>query len=1381
MTYQINTFIATMDNYGKVTEYTTEAMNSAGTAQEKYGAYMDSIQAHLNQLTTTWQEFVLNLDQSGTFNSIIDAASGFINVLDVLLNKFKMFDYIAIPALFASLAGVISSKTLPALLKMTTTVSSGLSTFGSFFKTLKNGFDISSDLVGSFSDAFIQSFPGIVSNINSFKSGIESSGGVLKFLTSGTQAATAALSGLSAAFSVGVGVISLVVMAIQNHNAELERSLQLARDNAQTYANETQQINSLISEYTELNDKLDDNNLTSEEVASTKDRLAEIQESLNSLYGDEKTNIDLTNGSYEEQLEILKELNREKALQYLSDNKEGIKEAEKQVDKGYTVNVGALTPGTAGSYSPFIGLDKETINEFEEYLKNTFGDSIRTQFGQIKLDIDAKDAEQTFQNLYDSIQQFEADAGVDLSRILNNLLDERTRTKLDEAEQNWQTALEAQKARAQVDLETTDSYTNLTKAVYEYNNALMSGDTSKIEETNQRLQDVDASAQKLKEEYPDAYQDVIDSVIETTETVSEETPEITENMTDELADVAENVDLSGIIEALEDVEDTDIDSDIFEDLVDAADDAGVSFEDLIDKMVEVGKITPEVGNKIKSAFHTSILKELQQDIQNTIGQMAAFDSNWDTLTSAVEEFNQAGYLSAATLQSLTDNNLLEYLQLSANGLEIDRQAFLNNAEAVKAKAIEDVKAEAFIKLCTIALQDNAAVQAAVESQAYATGSAVEQAAADFASSTPSIMSVTTAANAMWAALRGQGMSGGTLNMSKASAIINDMNNKIKIIQNTTYKAATAMGSVASGAGRAAGGLGSAADNARKLKEELEDAQDAINDYIDMVADMIKQEMEDQKDALEDEKDALEDKKDAALDAIDEEAEAMDRYYEDLRDQMDREKELADRNFEDRKEQLENLKDRQDEMFEDQKEALEDELDAYEEKIEAEKELLKQKEEERKYEQDLADKVKDVAKIQSELAALQFDDSIEAQKKKIELTEELAERQEELDEFQAEHSSELKEDALDKELERYEKSHEEKIKDIEEQQAAYEKMIDAQISALEQEQKAYERAHEDKLYALEQEQKEYERNIEDRKKLVEQEYDNEIAKIEEKIEAVSDAMDKEGEIIQEAIRRIEEDAEGTYQALLEWNRQYGSGIDSDVIEKWNSAKAALEKYRDTTGSVVSALDNIKNKLKEIEDTANKASGAAGGLGGAFNQLPPTIDKINLKIGSMIKLLQKVKLPTGEIGWKNTHSGEIYTKNHNGTGYVEASDEERKLSKRLGLKSDEVVRVLKVGEAVIPKEKNLQNIRNTNTEIENIKNIKSNTSNNVQKITNSSSKNYITESPVTSVSIGDIVIQGNADSSTVSKLSEIRDSLIKDVFAKINKHTNLSGFRNVKGYV
>lgn len=1108
MTHQINTFIATMDNYSKVTEYTTKAINSAGTAQEKYGAYMDSIQAHLNQLTTTWQEFVLNLDQSGTFNSLIKAAENFIKVLDTLLNKFGLFDKLGLPILFASIAGVLTSKLGTALTS-------------------------------------------IISNVTTFMSAVKTSGSVLSAMGSSAQIAAAGISTLSLGISAIVGVLSFAIIAIQNHNAELERNLQLARDNAQIYADESENLNNLTYKYIELNKKLEENSMNSEEVSSIKNELASVQERLNSLYEDEKLNIDLVNGSYQEQINKLKELSAEEARRFLTkENTSGYEQAKEynysKVGETYLFNPDDLNIDSSALSALKDRLKKELSDVAEMSFSDTFGDGFLLGLTYIE-----QNAEETLNRFRNIIEETQAETGADMSNIINDIQTSFSSIDFDAIAANSQLILQYEQAQIMANTQLGEKYHELLLAINEYNEAILSRDTEKIEETKIKLDETKASMTEFAEEYPVVYDNAMSTIIDITETAEEEMQDTTENAVDELANIAGNIDLSGIIEALEDVEDTDIDSDIFEDLVDAADDAGVSVEDLIDKMVEIGNITPEVGNKIKSAFHTSILKELQQDIQNTIGQMAAFDSNWDTLTSAVEEFNQAGSLSAATLQSLIDNNLLEYLQLSANGLEIDRQAFLNNAEAVKAKAIEDVKAEAFIKLCTLALQNNAAVQAAVESQAYATGSAIQQAGADFAATVPDATSLAVAADAMWKALEGQGLSGGSLDLGQAASIIDDMNNKINIIKNTTYKAATAAKGVASGAGSAASNLGSAADAARELKEELEDAQDAINDYIDMVVDMIKQELEDQKDALEDEKDALEDKKDAALDALDEQAEAMDRYYEDLKDQMDREKELADRNFEDRKEQLENLKDQQDGMFEDQKDALEDELDAYKEKIKAEKELLKQKEEEKKYEKELADKVKDVAKIQSELAALQFDDSIEAQKKKIELTEELAERQGELDEFQAEHNTELQEDALDKELERYEKSHEEKIKDIEEQQEAYEKMIDAQIKAIEQEQKAYERAHEDKLYALEEEQKAFERNIEDQKVEIEKRYEEEKKKIEEKIEAVSDAMEKEGELVQEAIRRIEEDATGTYEALLEWNSKYGSGINESLFPLYSN--------------------------------------------------------------------------------------------------------------------------------------------------------------------------------------------------------------------------------------
>lgn len=1153
-THQINTFIATMDNYGKVTEYTTEAMNSSGTAQEKYTAYMDSIQAHLNQLTTTWQEFVLNLNQSGTFNSLIDAASNLIKILDTLLNKFGLFKNLGIPIIFATLAGTLTSKAVPALTKVL-----------SIFEKIPNAiskFNDGFEGTGSVLNALSFVVTGSVSGFKNMKTEAEAAGGMLTFLASDAESAQAAMTALTASVSAGVAIITVLISLYQQHKAEQERLLELSRDNAQEYANQNTQIQSLISEYTEINEKLKEHSMNSEEVATSKDRLAEIQESLNSLYGDEKTNIDLVNGSYEDQIEILKNLNKEDARRFVAENTEGYEQAKKQNEKNNKIVLGKTgtndipglikslfptTPLVDVMVAPKLDLEDDVLQKLKDELKEKLGDKIDFTAGVISLDVDLSEAEESLNTFMDTVEDFSEKYGVELSALSESALKAFSNFDFDAIEQNNQLILQYEQSQIMSSDKLGESYHNLLLAINDYNEAILSGDPEKIEETKAKLDETQASMTEFAEEYPVAYDDAISTIIDTTETAKEGVQDTTENAVDELANVAENIDLSGITEALEDVEDSDIDSDIFDDLVDGAEDAGISVEDLVDKFVEVGDIAPEVGDKIKSAFHTSVLNDLQQELQNTMGQMAAFDSNWDTLTSAVEEFNKAGSLSAATLQSLTDNNLLQYLQLSANGLEIDRQAFLNNAEAVKAKAIEDVKAEAFMQLRTLATENNTAAEAAAVEQSGNTASAVEQMRIAFVRATPDI-DTTTNALARYMAVSGGSFTG---DWSKANKIISDMNNKINIIKNTTYKAASAVGSVASGAGKASKGLGGAADAARKLKEELKDAQDAINDYVDMVVDMIKQELEDQKDALEDEKDALKDKKDDALDAIEEEAEAKDRYYEDLKDQMDQEKELADRNFEDRKDQLESLKDRQDEMFEKQKDALDDELDAYKEKIKAEKELLEQKEKEKKYEQELSDKVKDVAKIQSELAALQFDDSIEAQKKKLELTEELSNKQSKLDEYQAEHNTELQEDALDKELDRYEKSHDKKIKDIEEEQDAHEKMIDAQIKALEKEKKEYERNHKDKLTALEQEQKEFKRNIEDRKKSTEEEYDNEIKKIEEKIDAVDKAMDKEGALVQEAIRRIEDDAEGTYKALLEWNREYGSGINESLFPLYSN--------------------------------------------------------------------------------------------------------------------------------------------------------------------------------------------------------------------------------------
>ena len=75
-------------------------------------------------------------------------------------------------------------------------------------------------------------------------------------------------------------------------------------------------------------------------------------------------------------------------------------------------------------------------------------------------------------------------------------------------------------------------------------------------------------------------------------------------------------------------------------------------------------------------------------ITNNLKKLDDLNTNYTTLTGAVDEFNKTGQMSSATLQSLISNNLLQYLDMSSGKLQINTQSLLNQAEASKVAAIE---------------------------------------------------------------------------------------------------------------------------------------------------------------------------------------------------------------------------------------------------------------------------------------------------------------------------------------------------------------------------------------------------------------------------------------------------------------------------------------------------------------------------------------------------------------------------------------------------------------------------------------------------------------------------------------------------------------------
>lgn len=115
----------------------------------------------------------------------------------------------------------------------------------------------------------------------------------------------------------------------------------------------------------------------------------------------------------------------------------------------------------------------------------------------------------------------------------------------------------------------------------------------------------------------------------------------------------------------------------------------------------------------------------------------------------------------------------------------------------------------------------------------------------------------------------------------------------------------------------------------------------------------------------------------------------------------------------------------------QVDALEDLKDKYGEIIDKKKESLQLTKDEADYQDEVADKVKEMAKLQEKINALSLDDSRESIAKRKDLEEQLADLQKELGQTQANEAYDRQTDNLDKMQEAYEKEKDAEIKKLQE--------------------------------------------------------------------------------------------------------------------------------------------------------------------------------------------------------------------------------------------------------------------------------------------------------------------------------------------------------------
>lgn len=295
-TYQRNTLMAILENWKEVGEAQEVAAESAGSTERKYSSYMDSIQAHLNQLSTAWSQFLINIDASGAAVKIIDAITGLVNLLDFLINKTPAATIVitALTAALIRLAAIKLTSLSNSIIELANNIlnmkkaMSGMSSSasgGGFLNTLKNLF--SGRMTGSSNKS-----GGIFSVIKNFLSGKSfKSSGAAKAATevgeaiagAGTKAvgAGAAITTLGGALKslvpygliiTGIGVAFDVLKdeiddAIVT-NDELAESMQTHSDNISNIESEigsyNSQLDTNISRLAQINDLKGTSNWTPE-------------------------------------------------------------------------------------------------------------------------------------------------------------------------------------------------------------------------------------------------------------------------------------------------------------------------------------------------------------------------------------------------------------------------------------------------------------------------------------------------------------------------------------------------------------------------------------------------------------------------------------------------------------------------------------------------------------------------------------------------------------------------------------------------------------------------------------------------------------------------------------------------------------------------------------------------------------------------------------------------------------------------------------------------------------------------------------------------------------------------------------------------------------
>lgn len=746
-TYQYNKLIAMFDNWDKVQSLTETALNADGTAQKKFeDNYLTSLEAKTNALKASLENLATSTVSSDLYSGFLDGSKSLVD----FANNINLVQS-AIAGLGAA-GGVYAIQQIVAAFRELSNLGNALNLSravnipdDSFQRllTLTQGLSESQTRLVLSSTALTDAQRAAILTNQGMSSAEAQASVAAMGLSTAEGAAAASTFSLSGALSglwatlmanplilVAAGVTA-AVSAFSAYQHSVEEAVSSAKQAGTEWQENNTSLQDNIERITELRTALSSGTLTEQEAASAKSELLSIQESLTDSYHSQVAGIDLINGSLEEQIALLDKVSQKEASQFQNENKKGIEEAEKKVEKKRHTYLGQFLDNGSKESEAI----KKSIND----LKKEYGDEVFTiepEMDGITMDVhfkaDSVTAKQALNDFMDDAKSIEKQYGESdtLSVMLDNasgglseaneilgkygdLYEQAQEAKLVAEEQTFKAD-----GKDQIALKWLNDY---TKAVKNYNDALTEGDSDKITQAAGEFETVDTAVQSLLKnsdmsQFADQFSEVRDQLNDTAIAANQFSDALSGKDTSKFGkEIKKNAD------SLKELGLTDTDfkyafetegvqegEDQINALVDAAVECGLISDTssgevakLVNMLTQLGVISSSAGASVDTT--TEAVSDLADQIinaqealsgikkatsvltsQSTGKSISLDDFNSDELsdyTSALEYNNGALHLNAEKVRELQKAKAEEAIQTNENQkLEKQAQYMQNIAE-----------------------------------------------------------------------------------------------------------------------------------------------------------------------------------------------------------------------------------------------------------------------------------------------------------------------------------------------------------------------------------------------------------------------------------------------------------------------------------------------------------------------------------------------------------------------------------------------------------------------------------------------------------------------------------------------------------------------------